>query len=195
VHYLAEQVEAYLRSQTHFGDWVAVEQKHPRGTGDAVRGCQNEVKSDRFLVINGDDLFGAEDLAALADGGPGLLVHEVTDPRRYGIAFLKPDGTLERLVEKPDVDGKHLANTGAYLFPRHIFDFELKLSPRGEYEVTDYVSFLAAKERVRVVQAKFWLPIGTEEAWRKAGEQELKTVLGSSPKGAKEEREKRRLIS
>src|SRR5205814_2228500 len=84
VHYLAEQVEAHLRAQTHFGDWVTVDQKHPRGTGDAVRGCQKEVKSDRFLVINGDDLFGAEDLAALAAGGPGLLVHEVTDPRCYG---------------------------------------------------------------------------------------------------------------
>ena len=33
VHYLAEQVEEYLRAQRHFADWVAVSQDQPRGTG------------------------------------------------------------------------------------------------------------------------------------------------------------------
>src|SRR5262249_3398732 len=140
-------------------------------------GCQQNVMSNRFLVLNGDDLYGAADLARLAEGGPGLLVHEVDEPRRFGIAFPRQDGTLEKLVEKPDLDGKHLANTGAYLFPRHIFDIELKLSSRGEYEVTDYVSELAQKEPVRVVQAKFWMPIGTEETWQKAQEMDLEKVL------------------
>jgi bifunctional UDP-N-acetylglucosamine pyrophosphorylase/glucosamine-1-phosphate N-acetyltransferase len=177
VHYLAEQVEAYLRTQSHFKEWVTVEQKHPRGTGDAVRGCQKNVMSDRFLVLNGDDLYGAADLAHLAEGGPGLLVHEVDEPRRFGIAFPRPDGMLEKLVEKPDLDGKHLANTGAYLFPRHIFDIELKLSPRGEYEVTDYVSEQARKEPVRVVLAKFWMPIGTEETWQKAQQMDLEKIM------------------
>jgi hypothetical protein len=55
----------------------------------------------------------------------------------------------------------------------------LKLSPRGEYEITDYVSALAARERVRVVQAKFWLPISTEETWRKAEEQDLARILAA----------------
>jgi NDP-sugar pyrophosphorylase family protein len=177
VHYLAEQVEAYLRTQSHFKNWVTVEQKHPRGTGDAVRGCQEKVMSDRFLVLNGDDLYGAADLAHLAEGGPGLLVHEVDEPRRFGIAFPRPDGMLAKLVEKPDLDGKHLANTGAYLFPRQVFDIELKLSPRGEYEVTDYVSEVARKEPVRIVQAKFWMPIGTEETWQKAQQMDLEKVM------------------
>jgi len=179
VHYLANQVEAYLRSQTHFANWAIVEQKQPRGTGDAIRSCQDKITSDLFLVLNGDDLYGAADLASLADGGPGLLVQEVEDPRRFGIAFLKPDGSLEKLVEKPDLDGRQLANTGVYLFPRHVFDVELKLSPRGEYEITDYVSALAARERFRVVQAKFWLPISTEETWRKAEEQDLARILAA----------------
>src|SRR6266480_3200451 len=37
VHYLAEQVEAYLRGQKHFAEWVTVPQDEPRGTGDALR--------------------------------------------------------------------------------------------------------------------------------------------------------------
>jgi bifunctional UDP-N-acetylglucosamine pyrophosphorylase/glucosamine-1-phosphate N-acetyltransferase len=177
VHYLEEQIEAYLRKQSRFTQWTAVPQEQPRGTGDALRRCREHVCSDPFLVLNGDDLYGAADLAALAACGAGLLVHPVDEPRRYGIAFLRPDGTLERLVEKPAVDGRRLANTGAYLFPRAVFDLEIPVSARGEYEITDYVSGLAANRPVRVVQACFWLPIGTEDAWQQAQTQPLEQVL------------------
>ena len=100
----------------------------------------------------------------------GVLVHSVDEPRCFGIAFLKPDGTLEKLVEKPDLPGPRLANTGAYVFPRTVFEIEIGLSPRGEYEITDYVSALAQRQKVDVIECKFWLPIGTEEAWKKAEE-------------------------
>ena len=77
------------------------------------------------------------------------------------------------LLEKPAIEGRWLANTGAYLFPRTVFDIELTLSPRGEYEITDYVSALAARGPFQVIQAKFWLPIGTTEVWQKAQEMDL----------------------
>src|SRR5947209_8337619 len=56
VHYLADQVEAYLRGQHRFTEWQTVLQEQPRGTGDALRQCQPHLRSDRFLVLNGDDL-------------------------------------------------------------------------------------------------------------------------------------------
>src|SRR5205807_9693721 len=148
--YLAEQIDAFLRTQSHFAHWQTVVQGQPRGTGDALRSCRKHLRSDRFLVLNGDDLFGAADLAALARCPAGLLVQPVDEPRRFGIAFLRPDGTLDRLVEKPDLDGRQLANAGAYLFPRAVFDSELRVSARGEYEATDYVSALAARQPVHV---------------------------------------------
>jgi bifunctional UDP-N-acetylglucosamine pyrophosphorylase/glucosamine-1-phosphate N-acetyltransferase len=177
VHYLAEQIEAYLLTQPHIRDWVTVKQDQPRGTGDALRSCRDQLRSDRFLVVNGDDLYGAADLAELARCPAGLLVQAVDEPRRFGIAFLKPDGTLERLVEKPNLDGRRLANTGAYVFPRSVFEIELTLSARGEYEITDYVSALAARGPVQVIEARFWLPIGTVEVWEKAQQMDLDDVL------------------
>ncbi len=168
VNYLAEQIEGYLKSQKHFAEWVAVRQAEPKGTGDALRSCRDQLRSDRFLVLNGDDLFGAADLAALAACPAGLLVHPVDEPRRFGIAYLKKDGTLERLVEKPPLDGRQLANAGVYLFPRDVFDTPLTLSPRGEYEITDYVTALAARRPVSVVEARFWYPVGDVAAWQKA---------------------------
>lgn len=177
VNYLAEQVEAYLHQQVHFPQWQAVRQAQPRGTGDALRSCRDHVRSDRFLVLNGDDLYGAADLAALARCPAGVLVHSVAEPRRFGIAFLKADGTLEKLVEKPDLDGPRLANTGAYLFPRSVFQTEIQLSARGEYEITDYVTAVATQQPVSVVEARFWLPISTVEVWQQAQEQDLAEVL------------------
>jgi len=177
IHYLPQQVTSYLERQTHFRQWHAVLQEQPRGTGDAVRACRPHLRSDHCLVLNGDDLYGAADLDDLAGRPAGLLCHTVDEPRRFGIAFLKPDGTLERLVEKPPLDGRQLANTGAYLFPSDILDQELQLSPRGEYEITDYVTMLAARQPVHIVQAQFWLPIGTEEAWQDAQQRDLEGVL------------------
>jgi UDP-N-acetylglucosamine diphosphorylase / glucose-1-phosphate thymidylyltransferase / UDP-N-acetylgalactosamine diphosphorylase / glucosamine-1-phosphate N-acetyltransferase / galactosamine-1-phosphate N-acetyltransferase len=177
VHYLADQFNAYLEKQTHFAQWLTVPQGEPRGTGDALRACREHIRSEQFMVLNGDDLYGARDLANLARYPAGLLVQPVDEPRRFGIAFTRPDGTLEKLVEKPDLDGRHPANAGAYVFPRQVFDTELSRSARGEYEITDYVSALARTQPVQVVPARFWLPIGTVEVWQKAQELDLEAQL------------------
>lgn len=180
VHYLADQIEAYLQAQSRFRSWQAVRQEQPRGTGDALRSCRDFLRSERFLVMNGDDLYGAADLASLATCSAGVLVHPVAEPRKFGVAFLRPDGTLEKLVEKPNLDGPQLANTGVYVFPQHVFRTELQLTARGEYEITDYVSALAAQEPVQVIQARFWLPIGTVEAWQQAQTVDLDQVMTRS---------------
>ena len=77
VNYLAEQIEEYLRRQTHFRQWVTARQTEPRGTGDALRACREQVRSERLLVMNGDDLYGAGDLAVLADCPAVVLVYPV----------------------------------------------------------------------------------------------------------------------
>src|SRR5438552_120053 len=72
VHYLAEQIEHYLATQKFFKQWTTVRQDQPRGTGDALRACRGQLRSDRFLVMNGDDLYGAKDLEVLAACSAGL---------------------------------------------------------------------------------------------------------------------------
>ena len=104
-------------------------------------------------------------------------MQEVQEPKKFGIAFFKEDGTLEKLVEKPDLPPPQLANTGAYAFPRSVFDFEIGLSPRGEYEITDYVTQLAAQQPVHVVRSTFWFPIGNEESWNAAQKMDLAKLL------------------
>lgn len=169
VNYLGEQIEGYLRKQTHVRDWTTVRQAEPRGTGDALMSCKGAVTSDRVMVLNGDDLMGRADLARLAAVPMGILARPVDKPEDYGIIFRKPDGTLEKLVEKPKgLPAPQPANIGAYLFPKAVFGLTLPLSPRGEYEITDAVSQLAAAGRFEVIEADYWLPIGNVEQWTAA---------------------------
>jgi bifunctional UDP-N-acetylglucosamine pyrophosphorylase/glucosamine-1-phosphate N-acetyltransferase len=159
VHYLADQIENYLQRQQWIQHWAVVFQDQPRGTGDALRSCRARIESDRFLVLNGDDLFGADDLRRLAETSAGVLVHEVQEPRQFGIVMLRSDGSLDRLIEKPNLPGPRLANCGAYVFPRSVFDTTLERSARGEYEITDYLTGLARAQPVEVVSAKFWIAV------------------------------------
>lgn len=164
-HYLREQVAAYLAKQRHVASASEVIQETPRGTGHAIQCCLAHLQSENVLVLNGDDLFGAADVSLLAQGGPAILCHPVDTPEKFGIVFTKSDGTVEKLMEKPAITGTHLANTGAYLLPLEVLRQPLVLSPRGEYEITDFVNMAIARGPVRAVRAQFWHPIGTQEAW------------------------------
>ena len=74
--------------------------------------------------------------------------------------------------------GDFLANIGGYMFPKSVFDLTLPLSPRGEYEITDAVSQLAATGSYQVVEAKYWLPIGTIAQWEAAQGADVRSVRG-----------------
>jgi NDP-sugar pyrophosphorylase family protein len=177
VNYLAEQIEDYLAKQTHVCNWTTVRQAEPRGTGDALMSCKGKVTAEKVMVLNGDDLIGRADLANLAAVPMGILAHAVDEPKSFGIIFRNPDGTLNRVVEKPEgLSTPQPANIGGYLFPKSVFDLTLPLSPRGEYEITDAVSQLAAQGGFRVVEAKYWLPIGTIAQWEAAQTADVRAV-------------------
>ena len=169
VNYLAEQIEDYLKSQSHIPNWVTVLQNEPRGTGDALMSCKDRVTADRVMVLNGDDLIGREDLMNFAAVEMGILVHSVEEPSAYGIVTRRDDGTLKSIAEKPrGLTPPQLANIGGYLFPNRVFDLTLPLSPRGEYEITDAVAQLALGGEFRVVEARTWVPIGNFAEWEAA---------------------------
>jgi bifunctional UDP-N-acetylglucosamine pyrophosphorylase/glucosamine-1-phosphate N-acetyltransferase len=165
--YLKEQIESYMAAQTLFDDYAIVEQlPEPLGTGHALQCCRPALHSDEFLVINGDDLFGSRALAALAAAPYGILTVERDDATKWGVVVANADGTVARLHEKPD---KGLypppvqVNIGAYKLDQSIFAYDLPLSPRGEYEITDYISRLAADQPVSAVPCDFWFPIGNPD--------------------------------
>ena len=63
------------------------------------------------------------------------------------------------MVEKPKKEVSKLVNTGLYLLDKSIFDFKIKKSKRGEYELTDFIKELIKRKKLDFKIAKDWIPI------------------------------------
>lgn len=134
----------------------------PDGTG-VVRFLAEDLRDEEaFLVLNGDDLYHPRDIQRLiqAETPNAVLAKEVEDPSRFGVFVLESDHVKE-LVEKPATPISNLANAGAYKFSGRIFEHTLTMSPRGEYEIVEYINALIAKgEDITLVTVEgYWLPI------------------------------------
>lgn len=181
--YLKTLIDAFMTAQHIFENYMVIEQlPKPLGTGHAVLCCRDALKSQSFLVINGDDLYPTGAIRALAQTKAGLLTVERNDQSRWGVVMLNKNGNVAKLHEKPP-EGYYptpvLINTGAYKFNQTIFDCPLKLSARDEYEITDYVSYLAQSETVTPVRTSTWITVGNPDDFHYVQTLDLPALLFS----------------
>lgn len=135
-----------------------VEQKKQNGTGHAILSVKSHIKN-KFMVLNGDDLYSKRDLKNCLKHDYCVLVKEVGDLSRFGQIILK-DNAIVDIKEKPKGKNKGLANTGVYVFDKNIFLYNLQKSKRGEFEITDYVKYLIKNHKVNYEIVKdYWFPI------------------------------------
>jgi len=111
--------------------------------------CKDFVGDDKFVVYLGDNILQNGIKSYLRDFVDSnydamILLKEVEDPTRFGVAEFDKDGRLARLVEKPKVPPSKYALVGVYFLTPLIFDVIRRLKPswRGEYEITDALQIL-----------------------------------------------------
>ena len=165
VGYKKEKIAEFLENNDIKSELI--EQKQQLGTGDAVKQAKDFVGDDNFVVLGGDNLWSAEDFKAVAkdDEFNYIGAIETKTPEVYGILMTKGDKLVE-IKEKPKEFVGNLANTGLYKFTPEIFEAldKIELSPRGEYELTDAITLLAKKKKVKVLKIKdYWLDLGSKE--------------------------------
>ena len=113
------------------------------GIAEALGLAQHFAAGEPVVVILGDNIFqdalsDAVDRYRQGDGGALILLKEVEDPERFGVASL--DGErVTRIVEKPTEPDSHWAVTGCYFYDARVFEIidGLEPSARGELEITD----------------------------------------------------------
>jgi len=144
---------------------VMIEQKEQKGTGNAVIQAETFAGKENFIVLGGDNLWSVEDLKQMnkADDYSYISGIEVKNPEKYGV-LIEEKGFLKEIKEKPKEHFGNIINTGLYKFTPEIFEAlsKIKLSPRGEYELTDAITLLARQKKVKLIKIKdFWRDLGT----------------------------------
>ena len=134
------------------------------GTACVLKCAKDIVGKENFLVVYGDNLYSVEDLKVfnIEDEYSYIAGFYHQKPEKYGVLKSK-DGFLKKVIEKPKRHVGNLINVGLYKFTPDILEkiFEIQLSERGEYELTDAVNLLAKENKVKVKKIQdFWLDFG-----------------------------------
>ena len=114
------------------------------GIADALKLAEEFAEGDSICVVLGDNIIegnikkAADDFRAQG-GGAKILLKEVHDPERFGVATIDDDGKVLKIVEKPKDPETNHAVIGIYMYDAEVFDIcrTLKPSDRGELEITD----------------------------------------------------------
>ncbi len=145
-----------------------VYQEGEGGIAEALGLAEFYVRGDDIAVVLGDNIFENE-ITPFVDSyrqqgkGAKILLKEVPDPHRFGVATVDGDRVV-RIDEKPKNPVTNFAVVGVYMYDSSVFDIikTLKPSNRGELEITDVNNaYIERGEMTFNVVEGWWTDAGT----------------------------------
>ena len=148
------------------------------GIADALSLAEHFADGDKIVVVLGDNIVEGNIAGAVADfraqpSGAKILLKEVHDPQRFGVATVDDRGRVLRIAEKPAEPESNLAVIGIYMFDARVFEFIGRLEPsaRGELEITDVNNFyIEDGSMTSDVLQGWWTDAGTFESLLRASQ-------------------------
>lgn len=143
------------------------------GIAQALGLAENFAGDEPVIVILGDNIFEATLQKAVdnySGSGSQILIQEVHDPKRYGVAELNGDNVIS-IEEKPANPKSNYAVTGIYFYDANVFECikTLKPSGRGELEITDVNNFYIQNGKMKSSELEgWWTDAGTPESYKHA---------------------------
>lgn len=146
-------------------------QKGEGGIAEALGLAEHFADNDKIIVMLGDNIIEKSIKKYVDDfdrqiKGAKILLKEVDDPERFGVAEVKGEKILD-IAEKPKNPKSRYAVTGIYMFDARVFDIikTLKPSDRGELEITDVNNdYIARGEMTFATLDGWWSDCGTHES-------------------------------
>jgi len=161
-----------LRDGSQLGcNFEYAEQPEPNGLAQAFVIGENFIGNDKVALILGDNIFygyGIENILKQnmnPDGGVVYAYH-VSDPERYGVVEFDENMNAVSIEEKPKNPKSNYAVPGLYFYDNSVVGIakSLKLSARGEYEITDINAEYLNRNKLKVAilqKGTAWLDTGT----------------------------------
>ena len=156
-------------------------QASPDGLAQAFVIGELFIGNDLSALVLGDNIFHGHDFhhllgsAMARTDGASVFAYHVHDPERYGVAEFDANGKVLSLEEKPIQPKSSYAVTGLYFYDQQVVELakSLKLSPRGELEITDLNRLYLQQSQLNVEimgRGYAWLDTGTHESLLEASQ-------------------------
>jgi len=145
------------------------------GIAEALGLAEYFSEEDSVIVILGDNIIEKSIKTAVENfkqqgGGAKILLKEVEDPQRFGVAELDGEKVVN-IVEKPKQPKSNLIVIGVYMYDSEVFDIikTLKPSGRDELEITDVNNrYIQDNKMTFEVLDGWWTDAGTFESLYRA---------------------------
>lgn len=185
--YKSEVMDRYLAGKPEWGKIRSVLQSDPQGLGQAINLALPYVNDDDpLLIILGDTLFDADLGCLIGENENVLYTYKVQDPRRFGVAVTGENGSILRLVEKPQEFVSDEAITGIYYIKdvrelrtalKYLMDHDVRT--RGEFQLTDALQMMIERgSKFRTAPMQEWLDCGLPETLVQTNAWLLQRVYG-----------------
>lgn len=157
-------------------DWDAniefIYQGEPKGLAHTILVAEKFLGDEKFIMYLGDNIIKggiAQHAEKFRTINPDALVllTQVNNPQRFGVAEFDDQGRVKRLVEKPKVPPSNFALAGIYFFNPIIVEACRSINPswRNELEITDAIQWLIDNNhRVEASKIEGW--------WKDTGKSE-----------------------
>ncbi|MFP4323575.1 MAG: sugar phosphate nucleotidyltransferase [Anaerolineales bacterium] len=166
--YLGDQIETYVKTnyslQARF-----IEQTELLGQSHAIALAKDYVGAEPLFIVFVDTLFETDLSIISTTEADGLIfVHEVDDPRRFGVVMLDDAGHIVKFVEKADQPPSNLALVGMYYVHdgtklMQAFDWQLGEGhkTKGEYFLADALQYMVDNGmQFKTAPVPVWLDVG-----------------------------------
>lgn len=169
--YKSEAVKAYYKKHARNLNIIFSIEKNPLDTGGAVKKAKNFIKSNPFLVLNGDS-FCHENIPALLNfhlrnkALASIVLTQSTSAEDYGTVRCKRDGRIIDFAEKDKTVCRSLINAGIYVFDKKIFYF---MPNQKKFSLEkDFFPKMVAERFYGYLSRGGFLDIGTPQRLKKA---------------------------
>lgn len=188
VGYKGDQIESWIREQYAHLDSRFVVQEEALGQAHAVWLCRDYLDDGEVMLAFGDGIVEAEfDRMPNPEVDGVILVEEIEDPRRFGVAVLDNDGYVTTFIEKPPTMEHKMAIAGINWFRngRQLFEATDQILRQnrqtlGEYFMVDAYQFMLENgARMRTMMLEQWTDAGTPQAILETNARLLATGHGS----------------
>jgi bifunctional UDP-N-acetylglucosamine pyrophosphorylase/glucosamine-1-phosphate N-acetyltransferase len=173
--YKGDMIKEYLGDSYNGLPIRYIHQWMQAGTAHALSLARPFLKG-RFLLLNADDILGAEAIAESVKHPLSIMATPHKEPEKFGVIVKGEDGRLEAVIEKPKNPTSNLVSTGAMVLDDKLFSYEAMRHESGEYYMTHPLSLLAKDYPITVIEQPVWIPVGYPADIAKA--EELLKELG-----------------